>query len=233
MARIVRGAVAEPDDCRRKWKRGARAGSGDASSGAGISPARGGRDRLGVRKRPLCFDAGSGRQTAATSSAGPVRRLASQASRRQPAALSQLFALRSAFDGPLSDQREDRAEWGGWNLSAGACPPGECPRRRRAARKFCSAEWEAACGVAQRGHRSDAGSGNDARLRLPAQHGRCYGCTRLATGSIIHLPPKSAASCPPLPMAASTLLTAARPHATGWARISTTPAACRAPSSAR
>ena len=71
------------------------------------------------------------------------------------------------------------------------------------------------------------------RSRLPARHGRCYGCTRLATGSIIHLPPKSSASCPPLPMAASTLLTAARPHATGWARISTTPAACRAPSSAR
>jgi ferredoxin-NADP reductase len=38
MARIVRGAVAEPDDRRRKWKRGARAGSGGTSGGPGFWP---------------------------------------------------------------------------------------------------------------------------------------------------------------------------------------------------
>src|SRR5882757_1704095 len=46
------------------------------------------------------------------------------------------------------------------------------------------------------------------RWRRPARHGRSCGCTRLATGSIIHLRPKSAASCPRSLMAAAMFATA-------------------------
>jgi hypothetical protein len=42
----------------------------------------------------------------------PVRRLASSTARRRPATFSQLLALRSRLDRALSNQREDRAEWG-------------------------------------------------------------------------------------------------------------------------
>ena len=45
MARVVRGVAAEPDDCRSERQCGARAGSGGASGGAGISAARGDGDR--------------------------------------------------------------------------------------------------------------------------------------------------------------------------------------------
>ena len=57
MARIVRGIAAESDDWRGKRQRGARAGSSGASGCAGISAARGGGDRSGVRGRPLFVDA--------------------------------------------------------------------------------------------------------------------------------------------------------------------------------
>ena len=129
-------------------------------------------------------------------SARPVRGLASSTDRRRPAALSQLFALGSSLDGALSDQREDRAEWGSRNLPAGACPGGRCSRRQLAARKLHSAVRRAAGGAAQRGNRRDAGSGDAARAGGgAARHGRSCGCTQLAIGSIIHSPPKSAASC--------------------------------------
>ena len=66
------------------------------------------------------------------------------------------------------------------------------------------------------------------RWQRPARHGLCYGCTQLAIGSIIRLPPKSAASCPRSPTAATVFVTAGRTRATGWARISMPPATCRA-----
>ena len=54
--------------------------------------------------------------------------------RLQPTAggppLFRSYSLSGApLDGALSNQREDRAEWGGWNLPAGACPRGRCSRR--------------------------------------------------------------------------------------------------------
>src|SRR2546426_6777561 len=52
--------------------------------------------------------------------------------------------FRSRLDGALSNQCEDRAEWGGWNLPAGACPGGRCSRRQLAARKLHSAGRRAA-----------------------------------------------------------------------------------------
>src|SRR5437588_139199 len=65
---------------------------------------------------------------------------------------------------------------------------------------------------------------------LPGQ----YVVLRLrATGSIIHLPPKSAASCPRSPTGAAMFATAGRTRATSWARISTLPVTCRDRSSTR
>src|SRR6516165_5809910 len=71
------------------------------------------------------------------------------------------------------------------------------------------------------------------RWRRPTRHGRSCGCMRLATGSIIHLPQKSAASCPPSPMAAAMFVTAGRARRTRWARISTPPVTYRDRSSMR
>ena len=144
-------------------QRGARAGSGCASGCTRISAARGDGDRSRVRGRPLADDAEPGRSAAANGSARPVRGPASSTDRRRPATLSQLFALGSPLDGALSNQREDRAEWGGWNLPAGACPGGRCSRRQLAARKLHSAVRRAAGGAAQRGNRGDARSGDAAR----------------------------------------------------------------------
>ena len=149
-----------------------------------------------VRGRPLADDAEPGWSAAANGSAWPIRGLASSADRRRPATLSQLLAIGPPLDGALSHQREDRAERGGWNLPAGPCSGGRCSRRQLAARKFHSAVRRAAGGAAQRGNRGDAGSGDAARAGgRPARHGRSCGCTRLAIGSIIRSPPKSAASC--------------------------------------
>ncbi len=64
------------------------------------------------------------------------------------------------LDGALSNQREDRAEWGGWSLPAGACPAGRYSRRQLSARKFHSAVRRAAGGAAQRANRVDACSGD-------------------------------------------------------------------------
>ena len=88
--------------------------------------------------------------------------------RLQPAAggppLFRSYSLSGpALDGALSNQREDRAERGGWNLPAGACPGGRCSRRQLAARKLHSAVRRAAGGAAQRGNRGDACSGDAAR----------------------------------------------------------------------
>src|SRR5260370_41111237 len=85
--------------------------------------------------------------------------LACRRARRRPATLSELLALGSPLGGALSDQREGRAEWGGWKLPAGACPGGRCSRGRLAARKLPSAVRKAARGVAQSERRRDAGPG--------------------------------------------------------------------------
>ena len=88
--------------------------------------------------------------------------------RLQPAAggppLFRSYSLSGpALDGALSNQREDRTEWGGRNLPAGACAGGRCSRRQLAARKLHSAVRRAAGGAAQRGNRGDAGSGDAVR----------------------------------------------------------------------
>src|SRR5262249_49338288 len=57
MALVVRGITAEPNDCRRKWQRGARAGSSRPSGCTRISAPRGGGDQSGVRGRPVADDA--------------------------------------------------------------------------------------------------------------------------------------------------------------------------------
>ena len=205
-----------------------------ASGCTRLSAARGHGDQSRVRGRHLADDAERGRSAAANCSARPVCGRASSADPRRAATISQLLALGSALDGALSNQREDRAGWSGWNLSAGACPGGQCARRQFAARKLHSAVRTAAGGAAQRGDRGDARSGDAARAgggRL--RHGRSCGCTPLATGSIIHLPPKFAASCSRSRTAAAMFVTAGRARATGWARISTLPVTCRDRSSTR
>ena len=82
-----------------------------------------------------------GRSVAANGYAGPVRSLASSAEHRGLAAFSKLLALGSSFDRALSNQREDRTEWGGRSLAAGACPGGRCSRCQFAARKLHSGVW--------------------------------------------------------------------------------------------
>src|SRR5262249_40520058 len=77
--------------------------------------------------------------------------------------VSQLLALRSTLNGALSNQRKDRAEWGGWNVSAGARPGGRRSRRQLAARELRSAIRRAAGGAAQRGNRGNACSGDAVR----------------------------------------------------------------------
>jgi len=91
------------------------------------------------------------------------RRLASSTNRRRPAALSQLLALGSPLNGAVSNQREARAEWRGWNLPEGAYPRGRYSRRQLAARKLHSAVRRAASRAAQRGHRCNACSGDAVR----------------------------------------------------------------------
>ena len=130
----------------------------------GFRPARGDGDRSGVRGRPLADDAEPGRSAAAeTALPGQYVVLRLPPATGRPAALSQLLALGSSLDGALSNQREDRAEWGGRNLPAGACPGGRCSRRQFAARKLHSAVRRAAGGAAQRGNRGDACSGDAVR----------------------------------------------------------------------
>jgi len=99
------------------------AGLVPAAAAHPVAPACGGGDRPGVRGRVLAVDARSGRSAAAGGSAGTISRPAASA-RRRSAAVSQLLALGSRFDRVLSDQRENRAAWGGRNLPAGSCPPG-------------------------------------------------------------------------------------------------------------
>ena len=157
-----------------------------------------------------------------------------QPDRRRPAAVSQLLAFGAALDGALSNQREDRAERRGWNLSAGACAGGRfvSTSARRAEVSFCSPEsgrW--CCSARESGRRRFWRCCT--RWRRRARHGRSCGCTRLATGSIIHSPPKSAASCSRSRTAAAMSVTAGRTRATRWARISTPPVTCRDRSSTR
>jgi MOSC domain-containing protein YiiM len=67
----------------------------------------------------------SARSTAANGFARPIRGLTSSTGREQPATFSLLLAFGRALGGALSNQREDRVEWGRWNV-----PAGPCPRRR-------------------------------------------------------------------------------------------------------
>src|SRR5262249_46308202 len=167
-----------------------------------ISAARGGNDRSGVRGRPFPLDAASGRSAAATGSARSVHSLATWTNRRRPTALSQLLALGSPLDEALSDQRENRAEWSGWNLPAGACPGGRYSRRQLAAWKLHPAIQGAARGVAQRRDRSDACPGNAVRAgggQLDTA-GLVAACgSRPAASSIRRRSPPPPARPPPLP----------------------------------
>ena len=227
-------ALLQSQTTAREWERGARAGSGCASGCTRISAAHGDGDRSGVRGRPLADDAEPGRSAAANGSARPVRGLASSTDRRRPAAFSQLLAFGSPLDGALSNQREDRAEWGGWNLPAGACPGGRCSRRQLAARKLHSAVRRAAGGAAQRGNRGDACSGDAARAGGgPLDTAGLVAARGSRSGSIIHSPPKSAASCSRSRTAAAMFVTAGRARTTRWVRISTLPVTCRDRSSTR
>jgi hypothetical protein len=58
-----------------------------------------------------------GWSAARNGSAGSVHGFASSTEYRRPAAFSQLFSLGARLARTLSDQREDRTEWGGWNLA--------------------------------------------------------------------------------------------------------------------
>src|SRR5438132_380440 len=75
---------------------------------------------------------------------------------------SQLLALGPALDGTLSNQREDRAEFCGWNLPARACPGGRYSRRQLAAGELHSAVRRAGFGAAQCRNRRYASSGDAA-----------------------------------------------------------------------
>ena len=184
--------------------------------------------------RHLADDAERGRSAAANCAAGPVRGRASSAEPRRAATISQLLALGSALDGALSNQREDRDGWCGWDLSAGACPGGRCSRRQFAARKLRSAVRTAAGGAAQRGDRGDACSGDPARAGggpldtagLVAARRSRRGASSICRRS----PPPHARAAR---MAAATSVTAGRARATRSARISTLPVTCRDRSSTR
>src|SRR5205823_806763 len=112
---------------------------------------------------PVADDAEPRRSAAGRGSARPVRGRASSTDGRRPATVSLLLALWSPIDGALSNQREDRAEWGGWNLPPRACLGRRRARRQRTARKLHSAVRRAAGGTAQRGHRGDACAGDAVR----------------------------------------------------------------------
>ena len=88
--------------------------------------------------------------------AWPVRRAAPSTKRRQRAALSQLLAFGTRLDGPLSDQRQGRAERRGRLLPEGPRASGRSSRGQLAARKLHPAIRRRACRVSQRGHRGDA-----------------------------------------------------------------------------
>src|SRR5437879_3655915 len=75
---------------------------------------------------------------------------------------AQLLALGPALDGTLSNQREDRAEFCGWNLPARACPGGRYSRRQLAAGELHSAVRRAGFGAAQCRNRRYASSGDAA-----------------------------------------------------------------------
>ena len=80
---------------------------------------------------------------------------------------------------------------------------------RRAEASFCSPEsgrW--CCSARESGRRRCWRCCT--RWRRPARHGRSCGCTALAIGSIIRLPPKSAASCSRSRTAAAMSVTAGR-----------------------
>src|SRR5262245_55980619 len=174
MALVVRSVTAEPDECLRQRERGARAGSSRASGSARIPRALGDGDQSRVRRRPLADNEESGQSVADNGSAGAVRGLASSADAGSPATLSQLLALGQPLDGALSNQREDRTEWGGRHLPAGPCSGGRCSRRQFAAWKLHSAVGREACRAAKRGNRGDARSGNAA----------CTGGFRLYTAGL-------------------------------------------------
>ena len=99
------------------------------------------------------------------------------------------------IDRALSNQREDRAEWCGWNLPPRACPGGRCDRRQRTARKLHSAVRRAAGRAAQRGHRGDACAGDAVRTGGgPLDTTGLVAARGSRSGSIIRSPPKSGAS---------------------------------------
>ena len=110
---VVRGAAAEPDDTGATRKRWSHAGNGRAD------PARRdfGRsrwraiDRESVDVISLTLQSPDGRRLD-HAPAWTVRRPASALDCRRSVAFPQLFALGSALDEVLSDQREDRAERG-------------------------------------------------------------------------------------------------------------------------
>ena len=68
-------------------------------------------------ERPFPDDAERGRSAAQSSSAGPVCGITTPTKQGKPAAVTQLFSFGARLDRKLSDQREDRAEWGGWHLA--------------------------------------------------------------------------------------------------------------------
>src|SRR5438094_98882 len=119
--------------------------------------------RLKLSLPIMSWDCRSQRQRRLTGSARSVHSLATWTNRRRPTALSQLLALGSPLDEALSDQRENRAEWSGWNLPAGACSGGRYSRGQLAAWKLHPAIQGAARCVAQRRDRSDACPGNAVR----------------------------------------------------------------------
>ena len=181
---VVRGVAAEPIGRRGRRQRGARAGSRRASGCARISAARGDGDRSGVRGRPVADDAERGRPAAARRPCpASTWSCAFSASAGGPPLFRSYSLSGPLSTRALSDQREDRAEWGGRNLPAGACPGRRCSRRQLAARKLHSAVR-----TSGRWCCSARGSGRRrcwrccTRWRRPARHGRSCGCTRLAIG---------------------------------------------------
>ena len=93
---------------------------------------------------------------------------------------------------------------------------------------FILQSGRAAGGAAQRGNRRDARSGDAARAGGgPLDTAGLVAARGSRSGSIIRLPPKSAASCSRSRTAAATSVTAGRTRATRWVRISTLPVTCR------
>jgi MOSC domain-containing protein YiiM len=97
---------------------------------------------------------------------------------------------------------------------------------RHAAVSFCSPESGRWCCSAQASGRHLCWRCCTRWLR-PAPHGRSYGSTGLAIGSIIHSLPKSAASCSRSHTAAAMSVTAGRPCVTRQIKITMPPVTCR------